>query len=144
MLTCDLEVYLTGASNIENGKIITNVWTDKPVTIARKVDILLTVKGTVGKIAVLDIDMAHIARQIMALSSISNTTDQNYIILFLKWYVSVLQQKATGMIPGVTREDVSTSLIPLPSLREQRLIVVKATKLLEMLDTIEYNLASIS
>lgn len=105
---------------------------------------MLTVKGTVGKIAVLDIDMAHIARQIMALSPISNMTDQNYIILFLKWYVSVLQQKATGMIPGVTREDVSTSLIPLPPLREQRLIVVKATKLLEMLDTIEYNLASIS
>lgn len=37
-----------------------------------------------------------------------------------------------------------TAFIPLPPLREQRLIVVKATKLLEMLDTIEYNLASIS
>ena len=133
--------YITGASNIENGKIITNVWTDKPVTIARKCDILLTVKGTVGKIAVLDIDMAHIARQIMALSPISNMTDQNYIILFLKWYVSVLQQKATGMIPGVTREDVSTSLIPLPPLAEQRRIADRVSELFSQVDVIEKNVA---
>ena len=42
--------YLTGASNIEDGNIIINRWTESPKAIANQGDLLLTCKGTVGKL----------------------------------------------------------------------------------------------
>ena len=59
--------YITGASNLENGKVIINRWTDSPTTHAADGDLLITCKGSgVGKMAWCDIKDAHIARQIMA------------------------------------------------------------------------------
>ncbi len=43
--------YITGASNIENEKIIINRWTESPKSIATNGDLLITCKGTVGTIA---------------------------------------------------------------------------------------------
>ena len=43
--------YITGASNIDSNRVIINRWTDNPLTISHKGDILLTCKGTIGKIA---------------------------------------------------------------------------------------------
>ena len=60
--------YITGASNLEQGKVLINRWTTTPTTHATIGDLLLTVKGSgVGKMAFCDITDAHIARQIMAL-----------------------------------------------------------------------------
>ena len=40
--------YITGASNIENGSVIINRWTEYGKAFAYKGDLLLTCKGTVG------------------------------------------------------------------------------------------------
>lgn len=55
--------YITGASNLENKRVIVNRWTESPTTHALQGDLLLTCKGSgVGKMAWCDIDDAHIAR----------------------------------------------------------------------------------
>ena len=59
--------YITGASNIENGSVIINRWTEYGKAFAYKGDLLLTCKGTVGTMAILDEPQVHIARQIMAI-----------------------------------------------------------------------------
>ena len=60
--------YITGASNIENGVILINRWTDSPHNIALRGDLLIVCKGAgVGKMAILDLTKVHIARQIMAI-----------------------------------------------------------------------------
>ena len=124
--------YITGASNIENGLISTQTWIKDPVTVAHYGDILLTVKGTVGKIAILKMSEAQIARQLMSLTVYPNI-QKDYVVCFLNWYISELQSKAKSMIPGVTREDVSSGLVPLPPLAEQKRIVDKIDELFEIL-----------
>lgn len=115
--------YLTGASNIDNGTIIVNRWTDQPKSIAKKGDLLLTCKGTVGTTAVLCEDNVHIARQIMSLRTFE--VDVEYIHLFIKSYVNILKSKAKSMIPGIERKDVLYAILPLPPLEEQKRIVSK-------------------
>lgn len=55
--------YITGASNIDDkGKIAINEWIEEPSVVVNKGTLLLSLKGTVGKIAVLKMAKAHIAR----------------------------------------------------------------------------------
>ena len=54
--------YITGASNIENGIIHINRWTDQPVVISVIDDLLITCKGTIGKTAFNKIGDMHIGR----------------------------------------------------------------------------------
>ena len=44
--------YITGASNFVNSNLIINRWTESPITISNKGDLLLTCKGTIGSMAV--------------------------------------------------------------------------------------------
>lgn len=119
-----LTPYLTGASQIENGVVIVNRWTDAPVVISDKDDILLTCKGTVGKLAINTVGSMHIARQIMAIRCTSRL-EPKFVLLFLQTYVSKLKVSAKGLIPGITRKDVLSLWVPLPPLGEQRRIVAE-------------------
>ncbi len=126
-------VYLTGASNIDNsGNLIINRWTTSPTSVAKKGSLLLTCKGTVGKTYVLDIDEAHIARQIMAITYILG--DIGYLRYFIEISISNLQSKAKSMIPGIDRNSVRELMFPLPPLAEQRRIVAKIEELLPYVD----------
>jgi type I restriction enzyme S subunit len=116
--------YITGASNIKNNEILINRWTKTPITIAYKGDLLLTCKGTIGELIILNETKAHIARQIMSLRT-SNNINSNYLKYFLESYVLKLKNVAKSMIPGISREDVLSILFPLPSLKEQERIVKK-------------------
>lgn len=69
--------YITGASNLDENKLIINRWTLYPNNIAHKGDLLLTCKGTVGKTAVLNENDVHIARQLMSITPVR--TDTQYL-----------------------------------------------------------------
>ena len=127
--------YVTGASNIINGQLLINRWTDEPAVIAIKNDILLSCKGTIGKILILNENKVHIARQIMSIRLIDETLiNKEYIVIFLMYYVNNLINIAKSMIPGISREDVLKINIPLPSLEEQKRIVERIDLLFEELN----------
>ena len=120
--------YITGASNIENENVLINRWTEYGRAFAYYGDILLTCKGTVGTMAVLQEPQVHIARQIMAIRPISELYVP-YIQLVLDTLVENLKAAAKSMIPGIAREDVLQSLFPVPPVSEQKQIVQKVSEL---------------
>ena len=64
--------YITGASNFSKNKLEINRWTEFEKNIAKKGDILITCKGTIGEMTILEIDKVHIARQLMSIDTIIN------------------------------------------------------------------------
>ena len=129
--------YITGASNFSKNKLEINRWTEFEKNIAKKGDILITCKGTIGEMTILEIDRVHIARQLMSIDTIIN--NQKYILYFLTFKLKEIQQKASGLIPGINREDILLQIIPLPPLSEQRRIVEKIEELLALVDDLETN-----
>lgn len=125
-------VYITGASNIENGEVIVNRWTEHAKNIAHKGDLLLTCKGTVGKTAILCLKEAHIARQIMAITPIM--CDTSFINYYIQFIVNDLKKKAKSMIPGIERASVLGAPMPLPPLAEQKRIVAKIEELMPFVE----------
>ena len=125
--------YITGASNMEEGNLIINRWIENPNVISIKNDILLTCKGTIGKLLVLNEPKAHIARQIMAIRIFDdNLIYRNFVLAVLEFYVNKLQNIAKSMIPGISREDVLMILVPLPPFYEQKRIIKKIEEINEI------------
>lgn len=116
--------YITGASNIINGKIIINRWTETPKSISQNGDLLITCKGTVGTMTIVDCGNIHIARQIMAIRNTFNL-NMDYIKLVISNEVENLKKKAKSMIPGISRKDMLELIVPLPPLEEQQNISLK-------------------
>ena len=114
--------YLTGASNIEDGNVIINRWTEHGKAFAYKGDLLITCKGTVGTMAILKEKQVHIARQIMAIKP-NQLIEIEYIQLVLETLVASLKAAAKSMIPGISRDDILLSLLPLPPKAEQVRII---------------------
>lgn len=133
-------LYITGASNIQNGHIVQNRWTKNASRISKKGDLLLTCKGTVGTTAILDVDEAHIARQIMAIRPIR--LNVNYIKFFIDHMVPTLKSAAKSMIPGIERGNVLNMLLPLPPLAEQKRIVERLNILMQNINVVGDLIAS--
>ena len=128
--------YLTGASNLdEKGRLIINRWTEQPKSIAVKGDVLLSCKGTVGKLAILEVESAHIARQFMAIRTYE--IDVNFVEFFMESVIEGIKKAQKGLIPGIERNDVLLLNIPLPPLEEQKRIVEKIEQAFSILDAID-------
>ena len=138
--------YITGASNIEAGKVIINRWTEYGRAFANKDELLLTCKGTVGTMAFLKEEKVHIARQIMSIRPL-NCLAPYYLQIVLETLVEGLKAAAKSMIPGISREDVLTSFIPLPPLSEQERIAKKVFELspcFDAYDKIEQSISALN
>ena len=123
--------YITGASNFRDGELLINRWTNKPVTISHKNNLLITCKGTIGELAFNTIGDVHVARQIMSISGI--IVELNYIKYFLQTIITSLERQANSMIPGISRETLLSSLLPLPPLSEQERIAQRINALFQLL-----------
>ena len=123
--------YLTGASNIDdNLDIVVNRYTNFKYVNSHKDEILLTCKGTVGKVVQNTIGDVHVARQFMSIKSFINL---DYTKIYLETLVSFLNSEAKSIIPGIDRKQVLNKIILLPPQKEQELIVDKVMKLLQFI-----------
>lgn len=108
--------YITGASNFINNKLIINRYANAKYCNSHLNDILITCKGTIGKIAINTIGDLHIARQVMGITSFINVEFNTLLILNI---INSLQAKAKSMIPGIERNDLLKEVIAIPNLNEQ-------------------------
>ena len=123
--------YLTGASNIKNnGEIIINRYTFKNFINSGLNDILITCKGTIGKIAINTIGEVHIARQFMSVKSYINN---EFMYFYLYTLVDNLNNNARSMIPGIDRAQILKQIVLIPPLKEQSRIVSRINMLFNII-----------
>ena len=114
--------YILGASNIKDNKFFIERWIENPVVVSEKNDILLSVKGTIGKLYLQKEEKINISRQIMALRAL-NELNTHYLYYFLLRECERLKFEGNGLIPVISRKDILDLNILLPSLEEQQEIV---------------------
>jgi len=130
--------YITGASNFGETGIIINRWTETPKCIAKLGDLLLVCKGSgYGTLAYADFKEAHIARQVMSITTVSEFISLKYIEFILRANFQYLKSQGKGLIPGIDRETVLNICAGLPSLLEQEEIVKNVEKHLQTVSDIE-------
>ncbi len=114
--------YLTGPADFGDQFPHISKWTKKPKAWSKPGDVLITVKGAgVGKTNFAPETEVAIGRQIMAIRPIEGTLERCFLLNFIRTYFSRLQAKAMGStVPGLTRDNIESLLIPLPPLAEQR------------------------
>jgi len=128
--------YITGASNFGlNKELYINRWTECPKAYAKAGDILLSCKGTVGKIAILREDEVHIARQIMGIRVYQ--IDLLYALYFVEYMINGIKDLQKGLIPGIERNNVLSLLCALPPLEEQKRISALINVAFEQIDIID-------
>lgn len=129
--------YITGASNIDNGRIDVNRWTTEPIVVSTNGDLLITCKGTIGKTAFNTVGDAHIARQIMAIRDFSGQLEPRFLKIWLDGFVGELVKKSKSMIPGFSREDLMFAAYPVFPRAEQLSIVKKVDELMALCTQLE-------
>lgn len=128
--------YMTGASNFnDDGTLTINRWTETPKSIAKCGDILISVKGTVGKVAVVFEEEVHIARQIMGIRTYKLNVD--FVKYFLESEIERIKAASKGLIPGIERNDILNMSFPLPPIEEQKRISDRITEAFHILETID-------
>ena len=129
--------YMTGASNIENSRLIINRWTICPKNISHINDLLLVCKGSgYGKTVKNTIGDIHIARQFMAFQG-DISLNYDYLDYFLQSQIEKIKQNGQGVIPGIDRKFVLNMVLPLPPLDEQKRIVAKLEEILPYCDRLK-------
>ncbi|MCA1200850.1 restriction endonuclease subunit S [Priestia flexa] len=121
--------YIMGASNIVDNELTIERWIETPTVVGVRGDVLISVKGTVGKIIIQELEEVHLSRQIMALRCNDKVLNK-YLYLYIQTYIEKLKEAAKGIIPGISRDDILNAPFPLVPLNEQKRIAEKVERLL--------------
>lgn len=98
------------------------IYTSKPIKIAEKNDILISVRAPVGEVNLSPFKCC-IGRGLAAIRCNPRSLYSNFVFYYLKHVVRRLLIMATGSTFGaIKKKNLSNFLIPLPSLREQQKI----------------------
>lgn len=111
-----------GASNISDNGFIAERWIEEPQVISQKGDILISVKGTIGKLYLQQEESINLSRQIMAIRPV-NELNTLYCFFFLLQICDQLRIAGNGLIPGISRSDILNTKIAIPPYTEQVRIV---------------------
>jgi len=107
---------------------------------AKPLDVLITVMATIGRVCVVpvDIEPAIITKHVYRISVDQERVDPYFLMNVLRGSPRVLEQihqQTRGQTrPGINGQIVKGLQIPLPSLAEQREIVVRVKRLMKMAD----------
>lgn len=114
--------YFTGPSDFTSDPSSFTKWTTQNTKIARPDSVLITVKGNgVGRVMYSTLEQVALGRQLMALRS--SSCDNRYLYQFLLTKAQEFVALGSGnLIPGLSRGDILTMALPLPSLPEQKKI----------------------
>ncbi|MGM9858503.1 MAG: restriction endonuclease subunit S, partial [Bacilli bacterium] len=118
--------YITGASNFTDNTLLINRYTQQKKCNSHLNDILITCKGTIGKIVINTIGNIHIARQVMGITTFIDVDYNRLLVLNIS---KKLQIKAKSMIPGIERNDLLSEVITIPNLCEQKRICQVVNKI---------------
>jgi type I restriction enzyme, S subunit len=128
--------YLTGASDFGATTPVITRWTTTAKAMARRGDTLISVKGTIGKTNVLDVEEAALGRQLMAVRALA--VSQAFVSLVLRASEAHFLSTSIGIaIPGISRRDILKIAIGVPSLSEQHRIVAKVDELMTLCHKLE-------
>jgi len=125
--------YILGASNIENNTFTVERWIETPQIISNKGNILLSVKGTIGKLYIQQEEQINISRQIMAIQPLE-VLNSKLVYLFLLLVCDELREAGNGLIPGISRADILDKAFPFVPFSEQTRIVSRIESLFAKLD----------
>ena len=129
--------YMTGASNIQNGLLVVNRWTESPKCVSHRGDLLLVCKGAgYGKTVFNNIGDIHIARQFMAISG-GEALNLHYVKYYLDLFFNCNRPKGKGLIPGIDRNMVLFMPFPLAPIEEQNRIVDRINELMPAINEYE-------
>ena len=114
--------YFTGPSDFTDEDSEVTKWTTCSKHFSQKGDVLITVKGSgVGTMSLLQLHKVAIGRQLMAIKSVHFNGEFVYHFLLTK--ANLFIGLASGnMIPGLSRPDILTLKLKVPSLPEQQKI----------------------
>lgn len=125
--------YILGASNIDSNTFTVERWIEVPQVVSIKGDILLSVKGTIGKVYLQQEEFINLSRQIMAIRS-KAVLRSKYCYYFVLSICEALREAGNGLIPGISRSDILETKISVPSFEEQQRIVDRIESLFAKLD----------
>jgi len=128
--------YILGASNISDNTFTIERWIEMPQVVSKKNDILVSVKGTIGKLYIQQEDCINISRQIMAIRPFEEINTK-LVYYFLQYICNELQEAGNGLIPGISRADLLEQAFALPPSNEQQRIIDCIEKLFDKLDEAE-------
>lgn len=128
--------YLTGPADFPKGIIQHSKYTESPSTICKQNDILITVKGSGAGTMVIGDSEYCISRQLMAIHI--TLWNPFYIYSVLKQDQSIFSATATGLIPGLSRQDILEKMIPIPpTIQEQTAIATALSDADALINSLE-------